>query len=305
MRFAVTFFGGGIVVITQKPEWIRVKGVDEAILNKMKGLLDRYHLHTVCESAACPNVGTCFSAGTATFMILGNVCTRNCSFCGVLSGKPLPPDPDEPVHVAEAACDLGLKHVVVTSVTRDDLADGGAAQFAATIRQINRLVPSASTDVLIPDFQGSRDNLAMVMDAKPDILAHNLETVPRLYPTCRQKADYQKSLRILQYAKELNPPGFTKSGIMLGLGETREEVLGVMHDLRAVGCDFLTIGQYLRPSAEQIEVKEFIRPEIFEEYRTIGAEMGFRYVASSPFVRSSFHAEEALKFVHRRVQADT
>ena len=287
------------MVITKKPEWIRVKGVDEGVLNKMKGLLDRYHLHTVCESAVCPNVGTCFAAGTATFMILGNICTRNCSFCGVPSGKPLPPDADEPLHVAEAARDLGLKHVVVTSVTRDDLADGGAAQFAATIRQINRLVPSASTDVLIPDFQGSRDNLAMVMDAQPDILAHNLETVPRLYPACRQRADYRKSLRILQYAKELNPRGFTKSGIMLGLGETHAEVLGVMHDLREVNCDFLTIGQYLRPSAEQIEVKEFIRPEIFEEYRVIGAEMGFRYVASSPFVRSSFHAEEALKFVDR------
>ncbi len=287
------------MVITKKPEWIRVKGVDEEILNKMKGLLDRYHLHTVCESAVCPNVGTCFSAGTATFMILGNICTRNCSFCGVSSGKPLPPDPEEPRHVAEAARDLQLKHVVVTSVTRDDLADGGATQFAETIRQINRLLPSASTDVLIPDFQGSRDNLAIVMEALPDILAHNLETVPRLYASCRQKADYQRSLRILKYAKDINAGVFTKSGIMLGLGETRDEVLRVMTDLREVGCDFLTIGQYLRPSADQIEVKEFIPPDVFEEYRVLGGEMGFRYVAASPFVRSSFHAEEALQFVNK------
>ena len=266
----------------------------------MKGLLDRYHLHTVCESAVCPNMGTCFTAGTATFMILGNTCTRNCSFCGVCTGKPQAPDPEEPLHVAEAALSLNLKHVVVTSVTRDDLSDGGAAQFAETIRQINRLLPAASTDVLIPDFLGSRDNLAIVMDAKPDILAHNLETVPRLYETCRQSADYRRSLIILKFAKELQPERFTKSGIMVGLGETRDEILAVMQDLREVGCDFLTIGQYLRPSAEQIEVKEFIRPEIFEEYRHIGGEMGFRYVASSPFVRSSFHAEEALKFVNKR-----
>jgi len=287
------------VVITKKPEWIRVKGVDESVLNRMKGLLDRYHLHTVCESAVCPNMGTCFSAGTATFMILGNICTRNCSFCGVEGGKPLPADPAEPLHVAQAAVDLKLKHVVITSVTRDDLADGGALQFAETVRQINRLLPEASTDVLIPDFQGSRENLALVMEARPDILAHNLETVPRLYATCRQMADYKRSLLVLKNAKELALGRFTKSGIMVGLGERREEILQVMRDLRAVDCDFLTIGQYLRPSTDQIEVREFIRPEVFEEYRQLGEDMGFRYVASSPFVRSSFHAEEALKFVAR------
>jgi lipoic acid synthetase len=287
------------VVITKKPEWIRVKGVDESVLNRMKELLDRYNLHTVCESAVCPNMGTCFLAGTATFMILGNSCTRNCSFCGVESGKPLPTDPAEPLHVAQAAVDLKLKHVVITSVTRDDLSDGGALQFAETVQQINRLLPDATTDVLIPDFQGSRDNLALVMEARPDILAHNLETVPRLYATCRQMADYQRSLLVLKNAKELAPEGYTKSGIMLGLGEKREEILHVMQDLRAVDCNFLTIGQYLRPSPRQIEVREFIRPEVFEEYRQLGEDMGFRYVASSPFVRSSFHAEEALKFVAR------
>jgi len=287
------------VVITKKPEWIRVKGVEESVLNRMKCLLDRYHLHTVCESAVCPNMGECFKAGTATFMILGNSCTRNCAFCGVDHGKPLPPDPDEPEHVAQAARELGLKHVVVTSVTRDDLPDGGAGQFAATIRAIQRLLPDATTDVLIPDLQGSRDSLAVIMDARPDILAHNLETVPRLYKTCRQKANYRVSLQVLENAKKIDPGCFTKSGIMLGLGETRDEILEVMDDLREVGCDFLTVGQYLRPSPENIEVKEFIRPEVFEELRLIGMEKGFTYVASSPFVRSSFHAEEALRHVRR------
>lgn len=287
------------MVITKKPEWIRVKGVDEAVLNQMKCLLDRYHLHTVCESAVCPNMGECFKAGTATFMILGNSCTRNCAFCGVDHGMPLPPDPEEPEHVAQAARELGLRHVVITSVTRDDLPDGGAGQFAATIRAVNRLLPNATTDVLIPDLKGSFDNLKIIMDARPDILAHNLETVPRLYTTCRQQADYRVSLRVLENAKRINPEGFTKSGIMLGLGETRDEILDVMDDLRNVSCDFLTIGQYLRPSPENIEVREFIRPEVFEELRQIGLEKGFTYVASSPFVRSSFHAEEALQHVRR------
>lgn len=286
------------MVITKKPTWIRVKGVEEEVLNRMKGLLDRYHLHTVCESAVCPNMGTCFSSGTATFMILGNTCTRSCSFCGVKSGEPLAPDLNEPHNVAQAARELGLQHVVITSVTRDDLPDGGANQFAQTIREINRVVPEASTDVLIPDLKGSRDNLAIIVNTQPDIVAHNLETVPRLYPACRRKADYQRSLRLLAYSKELQPEIFTKSGLMLGLGETRKELLDVMQDLRTVECDFLTLGQYLRPAAVNMEVKEFIQPAVFDEYRVIGEQMGFRYVASGPFVRSSFHAEEALKFVN-------
>jgi len=287
------------VVITKKPEWIRVKGVDESVLNRMKVLLDRYHLHTVCESAVCPNMGECFLAGTATFMILGNSCTRNCAFCGVDHGTPCQPDPDEPEHVAQAARELGLKHVVITSVTRDDLPDGGARQFAATIRAINRFLPDATTDVLIPDLKGSVENLSIILDAHPDILAHNLETVPRLYTTCRQQADYKVSLQVLENSKKVNPAVFTKSGIMLGLGETRDEVREVMRDLRSVGCDFLTIGQYLRPSPENIEVKEFLRPEVFEELRQEGVALGFTYVASSPFVRSSFHAEEALRHIRR------
>jgi lipoic acid synthetase len=285
------------MVITKKPEWIRVKGVDENVLNEMKALLDRYHLHTVCESAVCPNMGTCFKAGTATFMILGDVCTRNCAFCGVATGTPLDPDPAEPEHVALASRDLHLKHVVVTSVTRDDLPDGGAGQFAQTIAAINRILPGATTDVLIPDLKASIDNLKIVIDARPDILAHNLETVPRLYRTMRQGASYQNSLQVLANSKKLNPEVCTKSGIMLGVGEKRDEVVSVMRDLRSVDCDFLTLGQYLRPAADNLEVTEFITPEAFEEYRVLGYEMGFRYVASSPFVRSSFHAEEALKAI--------
>lgn len=287
------------MVITKKPEWIRVKGVDETVLNRMKGLLDRYHLHTVCESAVCPNMGTCFKAGTATFMILGNTCTRNCAFCGVDHGRPPEPDPAEPENVARAAQELSLKHIVITSVTRDDLPDGGAKQFADTIRAINRALPEATTDVLIPDLQGSYEHLKTVIDARPDILAHNLETVPRLYAECRQQANYAVSLKVLENSKKINADVFTKSGVMLGLGETRDEVIEVMKDLRSVACDFLTLGQYLRPAAENLEVKEFIPPWVFEEYRRLGEEMGFRYVASSPFVRSSFHAEEALKFVRK------
>jgi len=285
------------VVITKKPDWIRVKGVDEKVLNEMKALLDRYHLHTVCESAVCPNMGSCFKAGTATFMILGDICTRNCAFCGVSTGKPLMPDPEEPKNVARASRDLNLKHVVVTSVTRDDLPDGGAGQFAATIRAINAILPEATTDVLIPDLKASIDNLKIVIDALPDILAHNLETVPRLYLTMRQGACYENSLQVLANSKKLNKQVCTKSGIMLGVGEKRDEVHGVMRDLRSVDCDFLTLGQYLRPAAENLEVTEFITPQAFEEYRVLGYEMGFRYVASSPFVRSSFHAEEALKAI--------
>lgn len=277
-----------------KPSWIKVKGPSEKCLSDMKHMLDSLNLHTVCESATCPNVGTCFAKGTATFMILGDVCTRNCGFCSVKHGTPLAVDPDEPLHVAQAAKKLNLKHVVITSVTRDDLPDGGATQFAAVIKKINEILPEASTDVLIPDLRGLRDNLAIVTDAKPTILAHNLETIPRLYRTARQYSNYRTSLNILSWSKELDPSIFTKSGIMLGLGETRDEVLQTMEDLRKVNCDFLTIGQYLRPTPQNVEVVEYIHPDIFEEYKQLGEQMGFRYVASAPFVRSSFHAEEAL-----------
>ena len=288
------------MAVTKKPPWIKVKGPSEKCLSDMKGMLDSLNLHTVCESATCPNVGTCFSKGTATFMILGDFCTRNCAFCSVKHGPPLPVDPEEPLHVAQASKMLNLKHVVITSVTRDDLPDGGAKQFADTIHQINQHLPDTSTDVLIPDLSGLKENLEIVVEAKPDILAHNLETVPRLYKTARQQANYQTSLKILGWTKEIDPTIYTKSGLMLGLGETREEVSKTMEELRSVRCDFLTIGQYLRPTTENIEVVEYIHPDIFNKYKEEGERMGFRYVASAPFVRSSFHAEEALKHVKRK-----
>jgi lipoic acid synthetase len=283
-----------------KPDWIKVKGPSEKCLSDMKHMLDTLNLHTVCESATCPNAGTCFAKGTATFMILGDVCTRNCGFCSVKHGTPLAVDPEEPIHVAEAAKKLNLKHIVVTSVTRDDLPDGGAEQFAAVIRKLNEFLPEASTDVLIPDVRALRENLKIVTDAAPTILAHNLETVPRLYKVARQYSNYETSLTILKWSTELDPSIFTKSGIMLGLGETRDEVLHTMEDLLAVHCDFLTIGQYLRPTPQNVEVVEYIHPDIFEEYKKLGEEMGFRYVASAPFVRSSFHAEEALIHIQKK-----
>ena len=286
--------------VTKKPPWLTVKGPSEKCLNDMKNMLDSLNLHTVCESAICPNVGTCFSKGTATFMILGTICTRNCGFCSVTHGTPLPVDPDEPLRVAQAAAQLNLKHVVITSVTRDDLPDGGAHQFAETIRKINDLLPEASTDVLIPDLRGSQKNLKTVLDAHPDILAHNLETIPRLYTTARQYSHYEISLKILEWTKALDATIYTKSGIMLGLGETREEVLQTMEDLRKVKCDFLTIGQYLRPTPQNVEVVEYIHPDTFDRYREEGERMGFSYVASAPFVRSSFHAEEALKHLDKK-----
>ncbi len=283
----------------KKPPWIKVKGPSEKCLSDMKAMLDSLNLHTVCESAICPNVGTCFAKGTATFMILGDTCTRDCGFCSVKHATPLPPDPEEPLRVGRAAQKLNLKHVVITSVTRDDLPDGGAHQFAQTIGQINRLLPNASTDVLIPDLRGSKENLSIVLEAKPTILAHNLETVPRLYKTARQYSNYQTSLAILRWTKEIDPAIFTKSGIMLGLGETREEVSKTLEDLRKVNCDFLTIGQYLRPTPKNVEVIEYIHPDIFQHYKEEGEQMGFRYVASAPFVRSSFHAEEALQHLKK------
>ena len=283
--------------VKAKPDWIRVRGVDLTVLERMKSLTDRYHLHTVCEGATCPNMGECFCAGTATFMILGNTCTRDCAFCSVPHGTPQPPDPAEPENVALAARELGLRHVVVTCVTRDDLPDGGAQQFSLTLAAIQRILPGATTDVLISDLRGSPDNLRVVLDAAPDILAHNLETVPRLYPQCRQQADYQRSLAVLRHAKQLAPQIHTKSGLMLGLGETPAEVRAVMRDLRSVACDFLTLGQYLRPAAGNLEVVEYIPPAMFETYRNEAEQMGFRYVASAPFVRSSFHSEDALKHI--------
>ncbi|MFH0812690.1 MAG: lipoyl synthase [Pseudomonadota bacterium] len=285
----------------KKPQWIRIRPPQEHCLHDMKGLLDEFNLNTVCESALCPNIGSCFAEGTATFMILGEICTRNCSFCSVKNGNPSLPDPLEPERVAKAVQKLKLEHVVVTSVTRDDLPDGGASLFAETVRQIKRLMPETSTEVLIPDFGGVKENVEIVFEAEPEILGHNIETVPRMYVTIRPQAHYHRSLSILQYARQINPRIVTKSGMMVGLGETREEILEIMQDLREVDCDILTIGQYLRPTPQNVEVKEYIHPEVFEEYKEEGYSRGFKYVASSPFVRSSFHAKRTWEYIRKRL----
>lgn len=271
------------------PEWIKVKATGT---HQTRKTLRHHGVSTVCEEARCPNQGKCFSKSLATFMILGDKCTRNCAFCAVQSSKPLPPDPDEPRKVADAALALGLKFVVITSVTRDDLTDGGATQFSKTIQAVRNANNLIKIEVLTPDLKGNTKALRIVLDAWPDVFDHNIETVPRLYPSVRPMADYLRSLNILRTAKDLYPDIKTKSGIMLGLGEEEHEVLSVMNDLREAGCDFLTIGQYLRPRRTNIPVFEYIRQEVFEDYRVKGLEMGFKAVASSPLTRSSMNAGE-------------
>ncbi len=269
------------------PEWIKVPltGTHET-----KRILRKYRLSTVCEEARCPNQGTCFSKNTATFMILGDRCTRNCSFCAVDSLTPLPSDPDEAERVAEAAVELGLEFVVITSVTRDDLEDGGAWQFAQTIEAVRKSNKSIKIEVLTPDFKGNTQDIQTVLEAGPDVFNHNVETVPRLYETVRPQAEYLLSLNVLNKAKKIAPAISTKSGIMAGLGETYEEVVTVMQDLRNAGCDFLTIGQYLQPARTNIPVIEYIHPEVFEQYKERALEIGFKAVASSPLTRSSMGA---------------
>jgi len=274
------------------PEWVRKKIVITPEYEETRRILRDSGLNTVCEHARCPNVCECYGRKYATFMILGSVCTRNCAFCSVEKGKPVPPDPAEPEKIAGAVRKLGLRYVVLTSVTRDDLPDGGAGHFAACIRAIHESSPGSKVEVLIPDFMGDRASLRVVLSSNPDVLAHNLETVPSLYSAIRPGADYHASLRVLEWSKQ---DGFlTKSGIMAGLGETHEEVLQVMRDLRSAGCDFFVIGQYLQPSKSNFPVKEFIRPEVFEAYRKTGEEMGFKKVFAGTFCRSSYMAEEAL-----------
>lgn len=279
----------------QKPEWLKVR-VSQGELNNMERLLNDMELNTVCQSAHCPNIGECFAKKTATFMIMGNICTRNCGFCAVEKGNPKPLDEDEPRRVAEAARRLGLKHAVVTCVTRDEIPDGGAAHFAKTIAELKK-IPDLTVEVLVSDFMGKEESIKTVVEAKPEVINHNVETVPRLYPTVRPKADYRRSLNLLKKVKELDPDIYTKSGIMVGLGETEEEVIDVMKDLINVGCDMMTIGQYLRPSEEHIEVAEYITPEQFEKYKEIGYNLGFKYVASGPLVRSSYHADEGMDVI--------
>lgn len=283
----------------KKPEWLKVS-YNKAAVDEVSGLMAKLALHTVCREANCPNLGECYRNHTATFLIMGSLCTRNCRFCNVAHGKPQPPDPDEPAHLAGAAKALGLRHVVITSVTRDDLPDGGAAHFARTVEAVRKEIPDITTEVLIPDFKGDERSLDIVIAAKPDVIDHNVETVRRLYDTVRPGADYDRSIRVIRTVKKKAPGVFTKTGIMVGLGETDEEVFRVMDDCRAAGCDIFTIGQYLRPSQRHIEVKEYVTPEKFALYKKTAEEKGFRYVAAGPLVRSSYRAAEALCAEARR-----
>ena len=277
-----------------RPDWLRAPAPVGANYRDLKTLIERLRLHTVCESAACPNVGECWNHRTATFMILGNVCTRRCGFCAVQKGAPLAVDHDEPNRVAEAAAAMGLKYAVVTSVNRDDRKDGGAELFALTIRAIRELIPGCRVEVLIPDFQGSHAALETVLEAAPDVLNHNTETVPRLYRQVRLGARFERSLDILAHSKAARPEIPTKSGLMLGLGENAEEVVGVMRDLRAHNVDILTLGQYLRPSPKHLPIIRYVPPEEFADLRRQGLEMGFAHVEAGPLVRSSYHAADAV-----------
>jgi len=283
---------GGIVTPRagrrERPDWLKVKLPSGENYARLKGLIDGHRLHTVCEEARCPNMGECWNAGTATFMILGDVCTRSCGFCAVATGRPAALDTDEPYRVAEAIRLMNVRHAVITSVNRDELPDGGAAIFAETIRQARRVNPEVKIEVLIPDFRGVRWALQLVIDEKPDILNHNTETVPRLYAEVRPQAKYGRSLELIRRGHDAGM--VTKSGLMLGLGERRDEVLGVMRDLRTSGCDILTLGQYLRPSKDHLPVARYVPPEEFLGLKTEGLAMGFRHVESGPLVRSSYHA---------------
>lgn len=272
----------------RRPEWLKLKPLDSTILTKMRKLTRGLKLHTICESARCPNRTECFAQGTATFMILGDICTRNCTFCAVKHGKPEAPDPEEPEHIVSAVKKLGLRYVVITSVTRDDLPDGGASQFAQIIKALRAYDSNILVEVLVPDFRGSLPAWQIVIDASPDVLNHNVETVPRLYLEVRPGANYQRSLELLRRAK-LNGL-LTKSGLMLGLGERENEVIEVMEDLREAGCDSITLGQYLRPSLKHHEVVRYVTPAEFAQYEVIARKMGFLGVASGPLVRSSFNA---------------
>ncbi len=277
------------------PEWIREKALDLSALHDIKKTMRSRGLHTVCEEARCPNRSECFSRGTATFLLLGDVCTRACGFCDIKTGKPTFDDPREPAKVADAVREMGLKFVVLTSVDRDDLPDGGSAHFARTIRAIRELDSSIGVEVLTPDFRGRRESVAEVVEARPDVFNHNVETVPRLYVRVRRGARLDRSLGVLAGAKEIAPAMTTKSGFMLGLGETLSECIELMKELRAANVDIVTIGQYLRPSRENLPVVEYVRPEVFDSLREEGEAIGFRNVFAGPFVRSSYRAEEALR----------
>jgi lipoyl synthase len=274
----------------RKPHWLKIQLPKGDNYLKVKGILEEKELHTICSSGKCPNMGECWNAGTATFMILGEICTRSCKFCATKTGKPLPVDMDEPAKIAQSIKHLNLKHVVITSVDRDDLPDGGAAIWAATVRKIKELNPATTIETLIPDFGGNAEHLQIVIDSAPEIISHNLETVQRLTPQIRSAAQYDRSLGVL---KQIAASGRrAKSGIMVGLGETEAEVLATMNDLRKVNCEIFTLGQYLQPTSAHLPVSEYVHPDVFEKYRVVGLEKGFAFVESKPLVRSSYHAEK-------------
>jgi lipoyl synthase len=279
----------------RKPPWLKVKAPGGQNYLRLKQMMRSLDLHTVCEEAHCPNVGECWEHGAATFMILGDVCTRNCAYCAVAHGRPPKFDAAEPERVAHAVAEMQLRHAVITSVDRDDLPDYGSWAFAETIRQIHEKVPGCSVEVLVPDFQGDEDCIRTVLDARPEIYNHNTETVPRLYKKCRPGGRYARVMEIFRFAKRYAPDIPTKTGIILGMGETNEEVLAVMRDLRAVDVDILTLGQYLRPSDSHIALDRYVTPDEFRMFREAGMEMGFRHVESGPLVRSSYHAWEQVQ----------
>lgn len=277
----------------RRPEWLKVRAPGGDTFANLKRMMRSKTLHTVCEEAHCPNIGECWGRGTATFLILGDICTRSCGFCAIKTGRPNPVDPEEPLKVALAVQQMGISHVVITSVNRDELPDQGSTIWAKTIQEVRRLNPKVSIEVLIPDFKGDLNCLQKVLDAKPDILNHNVETVPRLYKVVRPQAKYERSLKVLAYAKE---KGFiTKTGIMVGIGETFDEVVEVMKDLRKINVDIFTVGQYLQPTPNHLPVDRFVTPEEFKEYKLIGIQLGFRHVESGPLVRSSYHAESHVR----------
>jgi len=278
-----------------RPEWLKQKAPNQEVFEEMGRMLESLSLHTVCESANCPNIGKCFENKTATFMIMGDICTRNCRFCAVPKGKAGPLDFEEPLNVAKACRQLKLKHVVITSVTRDDLEDGGAECFSRTVQATRLLNTDSTIELLIPDLCGNWSALAEIVAAKPNIINHNVETVPELYGKVRPQAEYGRSLELLRRVKEIDGQIYTKSGLMLGLGETVEQIIRVMRDLLLAGCDILTLGQYLRPSEEHIPIFEYVTPKKFDGLRDIALDMGFKYVASGPFVRSSYNAFIAME----------
>lgn len=283
--------GAGQLTRGRRPAWLRVKSPDSPKYQELRGLFRGKHLHTVCEEAMCPNIGECWGRGTATFLLMGDTCTRSCGFCKIKTGRPGALDPDEPRRVAESVQAMGLHHAVLTSVNRDEQADGGAWIFAESLYWIRQLVPDCTVEVLIPDFKGDWTALQTVMDAKPEILNHNTETVPRLYKTVRPQAKYLRSMELLKRAKEMDPLALTKSGIMLGLGETWDEILQVMDDMRAHHVDIITLGQYLQPSRFHLPIERYVHPDEFAQLKEEGEQRGFKWVESGPLVRSSYHAD--------------